>query len=75
MTNGLIVMGVITQIEEDSTAQDYTAVDEMFAQLIKQSPENKQILINYLGDRMLDKVNDGTLERKWEIHEEDYVNS
>lgn len=74
MKNGLIVHGVITQIEEDSNSQDYTAIDEMFAQLIKQSPENKQILINYLGDRMRDKVNDGTLERKWEIHEEDYKN-
>lgn len=72
MTNGEVVHGVITQVESDINHGDYEAFDEMLTQLIKKSPENKQILINYLGYDIVDKINDGTLEKKWEIHEEDY---
>jgi len=63
-----IVMGVITQLENDLndlvSPTDYSALDEMLTLLIK-NKKNEKILLGYLGDDILERIHENKLEFKY----------
>tara|TARA_R100001463_G_scaffold94329_3_gene148834 strand:+ start:2046 stop:2240 length:195 start_codon:yes stop_codon:yes gene_type:complete len=48
-----LIDAVLDQIAEDVSIEDFTAIEEMFVQIIKQKLEPKQILKAFLDEETL----------------------